>query len=176
MSKFTLCALAALLVGCTEVSADRMPYTVSVTALPERLDPWNTEVGGFHYLNSQLYYPLFEYQGFSQNLASAFLDMTRTAAIDSTLRQFRLCLRDGVLFSNGDQIRLGDLVDSLEHIHATHAALQTPDIALESGQCLRVTLRDSDSNYFDKLTTVTTYETLYRSRRGRRATRVPAGK
>ncbi len=129
------------------------PYTVAVTALPERLEPWHTTVGGFYYITAQFYYPLFERLGPGGQLASRFFDMEQTFACDRSMRHFKMCLQPQIAFSNGERITADDLASSVAGIHNTQQALPSPTIALIDSQCITVTLSRPDSAYFDRLNT-----------------------
>lgn len=143
----TLFIVSAL--GCK----DKVPktYRVVLQSLPEFINPHTNRVNIFHYINLQLYYPMFIKRSDGE-LSSAFLDMERTRAMSSQFDQFQMCIIRGIQFSDGTQITVDHLVNALHNVHKLRGSLPLlKNIEMTAG-CALVSLQAPDINYFHDLT------------------------
>ena len=157
--------------GVDRRSRDEEIYTVASTYLPERIDPHGNMINVYHYLNLQLFYPLFTAAPGQTLMRSMFLDMNRTHALDRTFTRFSLCLREGLTFGNNQVVDVLDLYDSLQRLHTDNVLLGPFSGRIVDDRCLRVELSRSDELYFNKLTTVSS--TILA--RGSGGQRIPVG-
>ena len=147
-------SIVAFAQGCGEPRHET--FVVTMTSLPERIDPFQPLVNGFYYINLQLYTPIFARSSATNELTSEYLDLDETRALSPAMDTFRLCLRDGVTFSDGTPIEPGDLSASLAQIHASQGVLPGLASMRVHARCLLVALDEPDPFYFDKLTTAST--------------------
>jgi hypothetical protein len=129
-------------------------FRVGVRALPARIDPVNNEINIYHYINLHLFYPLFQ-KDESGILVSEYLDMAETKGLDETFSRFQFCLKSGLLFLDGSPVHIDELSRAIEVGHEKNAELATVKIiSSDNPRCIRVDLSRTDSNYFEKLTTI----------------------
>lgn len=133
--------------------AESPVYTAALQALPTHLDPWRNQINTSHFINIQVYYPLFR-RTRDGELFSDFLDTKRTRATDQSFTEFEFCLKVGVKFSDDTPIQPEDLILLFRSAHATQESLPTIlDSKIRNG-CVRISLRAPDPSYFEKFTGV----------------------
>ncbi len=142
----------SICVKCTKKVENRT-FRVGLRAIPERLDPRNNDVNIFHYINSNLYYPLFDKTSYGK-LQSDFLDMDTTEARDQIFSTFRMCLKEGISFSDGTSIRSSHLENSIRFVHQKDMELPVLESLRAEGFCVDVKLQRGEPKYFDKLSTL----------------------
>ncbi|MBI4403097.1 MAG: hypothetical protein HY537_02995 [Deltaproteobacteria bacterium] len=156
-----------LLAGCHRAPRT---YSVGLGALPDKIDPrWN-DINVYQLIYLHLYFPLFE-RSENQSLTSHFLDLIETRVHDVSFKSFRLCLKNRVRFSDGTEINAKDLESSLRETHQNKSNLQELESLIVQGRCIEAKLAQSDTAYFDKLTT--TESTILK--RGSKNSRIPVG-
>jgi hypothetical protein len=155
MIRLILLLFLFTIVSCKQLQIKPLAtFRVGVYALPAKIDPRNNQVNIFHYIDLQLFYPLFE-KADDLSLNSAFLDLKATRALSSEFRSFRFCLKDSIAFSDGTLITNTHLKRSIESAHlALHNLIPIEKIILASDRCTEVTLKQRDIRYLDKLTTI----------------------
>lgn len=131
-------------------------FKSAVDFLPQRINPRRNRVNVDHYVNLQLYYPLFSRDDTGQ-LRSEYLDLPRTRAVSASFDQYVMCIKQGATFTDASPIRACDLVSTLKAIHGE--GLPYPplnELLLTSANCVTVSLGRKDPRYFDKLMDVAT--------------------
>ena len=134
------------------LAAENSVYKVAVRDIPETIDVRTNRVNTRHYINIHLYHSLFTYV--NNELSSAFLDMQRTGAGDTSFKNFAMCLKAGLQFSDGSPITKDDLASSLAEIHGINHNLDHNATFISSGDCVKIQLTRKDYFYFDKLVNV----------------------
>lgn len=127
-------------------------FRVGLRSLPSRVDPRTNEVNIYHYINTHLYFPLFELTQKGE-ISSIFLDLTKTKSLDKHYRNYLLCLNN-LNFSDGSQVKIQHLKSTIIFIHQKNLELVKIRSVTEEGSCLRVELNSTDPRYFYKLTTI----------------------
>lgn len=151
------------LCGCK----DKHPlvYRVVLQSLPESINPRTNHVNIYHYINLQLFYPMFNKKSDGE-LSSAFLDLAKTQSITPQFDQFQFCLIQDLRFSDGTPITSDHLRVTLEKVHLLRKSLP-PIGSLElKNNCLVVKLKVPDINYFHELTGLQSTILSFRTDRG----------
>ena len=151
------CWLLLPLIGVSLMSChpafDHTTYRVVLQSLPEKIDPRHNATNIYNYINSQLFYPLFERDS-EGRISSHFFALDTTKALSSEFTRFQFCLNPSQVFSDGTQINTAQVRRALEGVHKTKSDLVPIKTILEKDGCIQVTLKASDPYYFDKLSGV----------------------
>lgn len=126
-------------------------YKVAILDLPTKLDPRADTANAREIIYESLYYPLLSKEAGHQ-LSSEFLDLDRSQALSSKFDAFRFCIKGDAQFSDGSFIKVEDLEFSLRDFHHNAWSLRKIEETIVQNECLIVKLSHSDSDYFEKLT------------------------
>lgn len=156
MNRISYVILTLLLIlasGCKSNLTDST-FRVAVPFILNDLDPHHNTVNVQHYINIHLYYPLFQADD-NGKLTSEFLDIDNCHATDKTFKRYKLCIKNGLYFSDSSTIQIEDLIFSLKSTHSAQMNLwPLRSIEAVDKHCLLLELENKDMMYFDKLTTI----------------------
>ncbi len=130
-------------------------YRVGLRLIPKALSPWDNQVNTNLLIMLQLYIPLFEVVG-SEQIRSRLLDKKRTRVLDETHSKFMMCLNKDLKFFDGSPVTIDDFKNSLLKAHGKIQALPQIEKIENEKNCLKVSLKEVDTDYFRKLTSVAT--------------------
>jgi len=146
---FILCA-SFLLLSCTPRKHDTT-FRVSLRYIPQNVDIRGNQINTNVYILSHLYYPLFDLNAKGE-LTSYFLNLDDTKAMSNKFDEYKICLKEGVRFSNNENIQVTDLESSLREIHQIEESLvKIKDLIIDQS-CINISLEIPDYNYLKKLT------------------------
>jgi hypothetical protein len=135
-------------------SADlsKSPYKVGLRSLPNKVDPWLSQINSDHLINLNLYYPLISRDKMTGALSSNFLDLQMTNSKSRDFKVFSLCLKDAIRFSDNTTIESSDLKADLDQFHANQEIAPELESTSTSGRCVVVKLKKTTPNYLENLT------------------------
>lgn len=145
-----LVCLTSLISSCTQVPPT---YRIGLRYIPEKLDPFASQINYDHFVSLQLYYPLFS-RTTGGPLESEFLDLTKSRSLSSQFDAFSLCLKPNLQFSDDSPITVFDLRRTIVQLHKKQEILPNLKSTNTIGSCLFVNIASPDIHYFDKLTGV----------------------
>jgi hypothetical protein len=125
-------------------------FKVALPMLPD-VHPVTNQINSGNYIGSQLYYSLFD--KVNSRTESFFLDMTKTKALDKFFRSYVLCLKSDVKFSDHTEVKVSDLIKSLNAFSAMYPqALSLESLTASDDKCAILKLKESAPGLFSKLT------------------------
>ncbi len=120
--------------------------------LVSSFNPISNEISSANYVGFHLYYPLFGLDA-NGNTESEFLDLSKTKSLSLKFDDYRLCLKEGLKFSDGTKIQSADLVASLNYLtELSPHMIEASKIVNESQLCVELKLKRPVPNLFKKLT------------------------
>ena len=131
---------------------EQSTFKVALRDIPESINIRTSASSIEMYIAHQIYFPLVTTDS-NGNLNSHFLDMTKSKATSTSFKDFRLCLKPGIKFSDGSPIKVTDLKNTIEDVHANEFKKQAPSIGIDK-DCVTVKLNVKRFNYFHRLMTV----------------------
>lgn len=134
----------------SDSSENAATYSIALTLLPDRLQPWANPVNVFGLILDAVYFPLLSTDVTSGEIHSEFLDTVRTKATSSDLKHYSFCLKQNVRYSDGTPIEGGDLAAMLTSFHSTQILAEPSPIIQLHGNCVTVTLKSADPIYFER--------------------------
>jgi hypothetical protein len=148
--KLILSIIFLTLFSCSAFAGSSpVEYRAVLRTLPSNLNPRLVHVNVHDFVLSHIYFPLFERQR-GNAIHSEFLNMETTRATSSDFTSYELCLKTGIRFADGSEIKQDDLVlslaDSFEFIGLKGAHVKAGGNSL----CASVKLEVGDPEFFDR--------------------------
>lgn len=126
-------------------------YRVALPFIPHKLRPRDNQINIAQYISYHLYYPLVQIDDEGQ-YASDFLDLSKSTALNTEFKDYKMCLMKNLYYSDGTAITITDLNNSLVQFHAENDQATNFDyIKVISQDCLIIRLKNSSPRYFTSL-------------------------
>ena len=159
---FKKVCLALILISILAISAKSLfihssnthTYTIALTVLPDRLEPWSNPVNVYGLILEALYYPLVNVDPLTKNITSAFLDTVKTRGTTSDLSNYVLCLKEKLTFSDGSPVTPDDFLYSMLRFHKAEILAQNTAELKARGSCIEVHLKASDPLYLERFNSI----------------------
>lgn len=128
-------------------------YTVAIDFIPNQVNPRNIRANIELFIATQLYYPLISVDGRNE-ISSHFLNLSQTKPLDGSFKKYIFCVKEGISFSDGQKITLGDITSAIQNNRDVQYEIASIQPYEQNSLCTLVVLNKPDAFFLHKFNSI----------------------